>query len=521
MLALAVVNSAWLFRARGERLGLQRRIRLALGASPLRVAVEPWLQAIAVAWMASPLAAVVALLTLKGLEGASLAPLPGTGFSSALYVLAWCAPLCLALALAAAVPAAAAAHRVANAKTLTLKAVTSNQHGMSHLLLVLQVSVSLALCLQASILFTSLRSVTDSSIGVSQREFISLQVFPTTDADDISSRVRLMLDATEELRAQGVRAAVTTALPLSGRNRSMSIRPFQDLRESIQIPLRLVGGDYFELAGIVALRGRTFQQEDRHLRVAVVNAAFARMLSEADAIGRHVVVGSIWDTPVRIIGVVPDVRHDGVLEPLTPEIYVPLESADTLDSTAAARFLDSFFLMAVGPHPAGVSERLRAVALGTFPGARYREPISFEDLVWKSTGNRPMLTAALSVLAVMSLVLLAVGLHGTLSHMLGAQTRTLAIRLAVGASPAGLVRATLRPIALALGIGAVGAFVLSWALSKAMASATLLPPDAMAPDFTLQLLLANALVIGAMATAVWLPLARLAQLNPGLLLRTS
>src|SRR4030095_10366263 len=132
----------------------------------------------------------------------------------------------------------------------------------------------------------------------------------------------------------GVRSVgATSALPLSGRNIrvhfTISGRPPLSRSEQPITQYRMTGPDYFRTMNIPILSGRDI--EDRDLLntqpVAIINDSFARRYWPGESpIGAHIKIDDNNQGPreVEIIGVVGDVRHDGLHVAPALETYVPI-----------------------------------------------------------------------------------------------------------------------------------------------------------------------------------------------------
>jgi hypothetical protein len=83
--------------------------------------------------------------------------------------------------------------------------------------------------------------------------------------------------------------------------------------------------DYFHAAGTPLIKGRVFDQRDTptSARVAVVNLAFAKQFFQGDALGKHFNIGQSSNgqfqfLPATIVGIVANVRHNGLMEKVQP-----------------------------------------------------------------------------------------------------------------------------------------------------------------------------------------------------------
>jgi len=216
-----------------------------------------------------------------------------------------------------------------------------------------------------------------------------------------------------------------------------------------------VGPAYFRTLGRPLLRGRDFRPSDGDGAepVALVNRSFAdHFLSGGRAVGRRVrLTGRGEPGPwLRIVGVAPDLLLDyayfeeriGSGRP--PAVYVPLAQHPQPGMTLVVR--------ARGDAARLTPEIRRAVA-ELQPDVAVLWPRTLAASIAQTTSTYRTVRALLGVLAVVALLLAAVGLHGLLSFAVGARRRELGIRSALGARRGDLATLVARSAALQVGLG--------------------------------------------------------------------
>jgi putative ABC transport system permease protein len=212
--------------------------------------------------------------------------------------------------------------------------------------------------------------------------------------------------------------------------------------------------DYFSVMRIPLHRGRLFTDADRAGTepVMLVGAETARALwPGADPIGQHVRIGPADSGPWRtVVGVVGDVRHRTLASPPTLQMYTP--QAQLTDS-----FL-TFVIRSDGDAAILANEARRAIwsVAGDVPVSDV-SPVS--DLVERSVAPRRFVMLLLELFGLMATVMTAAGLYGVISYAVAERTREIAIRVALGASRADIVRLVVGSgtplVAAALGLGVV------------------------------------------------------------------
>jgi predicted permease len=198
----------------------------------------------------------------------------------------------------------------------------------------------------------------------------------------------------------------------------------------------VVGAEYFDTMGIRLRSGRTFDTNDRRgtAPVAIVSEQAARLLGlESDAVGRRIRLADSPGDWRTIIGVAPDTRYRAIREP-APTVYLPLgqfTDVMTLITTLVVR---------TSGRPAAAVPSIRDAVAETDPDVTVLDAAALSDLVSREfTG--PRLNAVLvSLFSAGAALLAAVGLYSLLAAAVKARRRELAIRQAIGATPARLRR---------------------------------------------------------------------------------
>jgi putative ABC transport system permease protein len=236
-------------------------------------------------------------------------------------------------------------------------------------------------------------------------------------------------------------AGVGFSLPIDGSNwnsvfwpQDKPLPPTHDgLPRSAMVPIT---AGYLEALGIRTVRGRAFDARDtgRSTPVTIVNETLASHIWPGqDPIGKHVKQG--WpESPGdwrEVVGVVADVRFEGVTEPATMQMYLPMEQDPSNEFFLAVR--------------AAVDPASLAAGVGEIVGSVNRDmPIAgmktMEQVLGESLARQRMALLVLSVFAMVALVLASVGLYGVVSHSVTERRHEIGVRLALGAARRDVVR---------------------------------------------------------------------------------
>lgn len=486
VLLIATANVASLLVARIRARQRELDIRVALGASRLRIARQLMTEHAVLAAAGTTLGLVIAHWTTQVM----LALVPGSMPRADDVALDW-RVLSMAglVALAAGIGFGLAATVTSRSSQLgaslhdsTLRATGNMRHRYGRrLLAATEVALSLMLLIGAALLTRSFISLQRVQLGFNPSNVLTANIGvpvvgrfrPAIDGPGWNATLR---DITTRIASQnGVQAAgMVSALPLSGEFESGGVRLPGVTYEPGQAPstqYSVVVGDYFKAAGIRVLAGRTFDATDDDVNRAtiVINREVARKLfgSESAAIGHQLLAmfEFLQNRPPRtVIGVVDVVKHVSADEPAASQVYVPQAQMPypglRLVVRASGPELD------VRSFDALIKREARAVSAAV----TVRDVRPMADVVSMSMARQRFNMTLIGVFAALALVLAIVGLYGVLALIVGQRRREIGVRLALGAQRRTVVGMILREgvamvlVGVVLGLG--GAF----ALTRVMAS---------------------------------------------------
>ena len=227
-----------------------------------------------------------------------------------------------------------------------------------------------------------------------------------------------------------------------------------------------VGPDYFNTVGVQIVSGRTFTPQDDadHPGVAVVNEAFVRhYFPNENPLGRRIrpgPPGRIWDqkrlTSFEIVGVVRDVKFDGLAAASEPAYYLPATQAPLNDMTMLVRTTSD---------PQSVVAGLRQAVWSIDPNQPISNVNTLEQIVSESIAQPRLNMLLMMLFGGLALLLSAVGIYGLLSYAVTQRTQEMGIRMALGANVTDVLKLVLKQgMFLALigeAIGLAGAFALT------------------------------------------------------------
>jgi hypothetical protein len=310
-------------------------------------------------------------------------------------------------------------------------------------------------------------------------------------------------------------AAVGASLP---GERALNLPgTFPDSADPEQIRVvnwRYVTPEYFALLRMRLVAGRLFNDADRHGNqpVAIVNEAFAAQMFGGleHALRRRIAVGSDRE----VVGVVTDTAGWTLGEPARPMMFVPLAQVEARVANTAHAFFPPRWIVRARD-VATARRELAAVVREIDPTQPFIEIESLDAMMLDSVGMQRFYLVVLSAFAVFAVLLAAVGTYAAYSYAIANRTAEIGVRLALGASPAGIVAGIvgramlLGGIATAVGLAgaAAGARVLNSLLFNVTASDPL-------TYLTVALVL-----LGTVALATLIPAVRAASVDPLVALR--
>ncbi|HZR24533.1 MAG TPA: ABC transporter permease [Vicinamibacterales bacterium] len=277
-------------------------------------------------------------------------------------------------------------------------------------------------------------------------------------------------------------------------------------------PLLFVTEKYFTTLGTPLLRGRFFAERDDQGAplVAIINDTLAKKyFPNVDPVGRQIKVGGPErpDNPwMTVVGVVGDIKYDGLQTPVDPTFYLPFRQNASRDEFAVVR---------TSGDPTSIAASARSIVASLDPNIPVVDVKTMDQLMTESVAPPRFRTLLVTIFASIGLLLAAIGIYGVMAYTVVERTQEIGVRLALGASASDMVRLVLgESLTLAIvgvAIGTVGAI----ATTRLMASLLfgVAPTDAVTFATVAATLVATALV------ASWIPVRRATRVDPMVALR--
>jgi predicted permease len=529
LLLLASTNVANLLLVRAETRQRELGIRVALGAGRGRLVRQLLTESLVLAIAGALLGVPIALLGVRALIAVNPTAVPvGQDVALDAGVLIAVVVIVALAALAAGVLPALRAGRTDVRAVIAAGGSGGGRQGgaLRSTLVVAEVALAAMMLVGAGLVgrsFWKLQSV-DPGFDAEGALVMDLSL-PDVRYGSPDRVVGFYAQALDGLRAlPGVRsAAAVSHLPLSGRGGDWFLEAEGRSPSAPRLPspeFAIASADIFQALGITVREGRTFDLTDRAEAppVVVVSRELARSFwpDERSVIGRRVRFAGAppgrtipWMT---VVGVVDDVRRTALSESPRPGFYI-------LDTQFPHIIGDAISAMTLVVRTAGDPAQLAGAARGVVgtldPELAVANVRTLAAVVSSSVARPRFAMAVLGAFGLSALLLAAVGVYGVLSYAMTRRRREMAVRMAMGATPAAV-----RRLALSTGfrLGAIGvAAGLVLALLGSGVLRTLLF-DVSATD-PATMVAVGTVLLGAALLASWLPARRATMVSPAEVLR--
>lgn len=453
LLLIACANVTNLLLARGAARQEETALRMAIGASRLRLIHQRLTESIVMVAAGAVLALAVAYWGIRLL----LRLLPVTDGAAPIdvsadwRVLAFTAAIALLASLVSGAWPAWATTRADASPALR----RGRPAGGKQALVAGQVAMSLALLVVAGLFLRTLMNLRLVDVGMREHNVVAFWLdMPRHYSPERQESTLMRLHESIGALPGVLSAARGGVIERSPWMRSTAIQS-GDATLIREIEMRQVSWGYFETIGATLVSGRTFDEQDtrKSRKVAIVNQSFARQFfGNADPLGRRVgdnATKNDYGEPYYIAGVIRDVRHHGPREPAAPVLYY----------CSAQRYpgVNRGFIVRTSLPAESVISTLRAEAHRLDPESFVMEARTLTQEIDELLVRERVLAVLAGVFGMIALVLATVGLYGVITYSVANRTRELGVRMALGASTSSILRMVLReslaPIVAGLIVG--------------------------------------------------------------------
>jgi putative ABC transport system permease protein len=511
---IAAANVASLMLARAAERQKEIAVRLALGATRLRLMRQLLTEGLTLSLLGGAAGVVLALWSMDFLFAIAPGDLPRLQtlrvdwvvLSFAFIISVICGVfLALAPALRSSSP--------------DLNSTLKDGHGRSSLaprqtlrkgLVVVEISLAFVLLTGAGLLIRTLWKLNSIDPGFKPEGVLVAElILPKSKYSDDKSRTAFFQASIQRLSAMpGVESTGGTSnLPLSGTN-MVFLASVEGQEDSFPASFRSITADYLRTMHIPLLRGRWFDEKDSasSQSVVLINETMARQISkDGEAIGKRIKHG-FKKQVAEVVGVVGDVKYAGLDRPSKPEMYAPFEQQPWPFMRIALRTKGD---------PAGLAAAVRRELHAIDRNQPVDKIMTMSSVVDSSIQTRRFYMQLLGVFAAVAFVLASAGIYGVVAYSVAQRNREIGIRMALGATRADVMRLVLRESFLITIVGVVLGLVGAYAATRVLT--TLL--FEVKPTDPLTLLSLSFLLGGVAIFASYVPARRAAKVDPLVALR--
>jgi putative ABC transport system permease protein len=350
------------------------------------------------------------------------------------------------------------------------------QGRLRNALVVLEVALSLVLLAGAGLLMRSFIALQHADLGLNPDNILVVRLpLPRAEYASAAAKQHFFQPLLRRLYAlPGVVAATETSTlpPYGGIPTEVEITGKTHSEKWYAI-FQLCSEGYFPTLGIRLLRGRALSEVEVNdaRKVAVVNQTLVRRyFGPEDPIGRQIKLKELeadMDSPTanpafEIVGVVADVKNQGIQEPPRPEVFVPYTLTGYFERGILVRTSgDPLRLLNAARREIWAVDRNVALTLTG----------SLKDFLKRFSYAEPRFSLVLlGVFAGVGLVLVAIGVYSVLAYTVSRQTHEIGIRMALGAGQVDVLRMVLRMGGKLIGLGVVAGVVVSFVATRLLES---------------------------------------------------
>ncbi len=520
VLLVACTNVANLLLARATGRERELAVRAALGASRARLARQAFTESVLLGLLGGALGCGVALALMHlflSIAPEGIPHLQQAGLD--LRVVAFTFGVALISAVLFGV--APALHRPAPEMLTGKQAPSTTRRVLRQILVSAQIAMSLVLLTGAGLLLRSLWNLQNVPTGLEAERVLTETVslgayrYPTpaqqfTFFTELEGRLKSLPGATS--------VAMSDTLPPAGAMRSTIFAAIEvagrpPLAEGTggMVGWRAVTPDYFSALTIPIIQGRGFRQEDRlpSENPVILSETLARaLLPNENPVGKQLRLfrdEGPWRT---VVGVAADVKNNGLAANSDPEFYLPWKNEHVIFLGSANMILRTRI------NSSAVSTWMREQTAALDPTL----PVKIETMRERVSklADRPRFNAVLlSMFAGMGVLLAAIGMYGVVGFLVAQQTPEIGVRMALGATPEGILKMVLANVARWTISGGLLGLLGAWFSARLLESLLF---EVRAHD-PLLLALALLLLLAAAFLAAWIPARRAMRVDPIVALR--
>ncbi len=384
----------------------------------------------------------------------------------------------------------------------------SRQGGRLRSILVsLEVGLSTACLLAGGLLLNSFVRLMKVDRGFEVERITTVDLnLPRARYSEVSQRTEFFRRLLEQTRAiPGVTsAAVSSVLPLTSEGNNNMLIPEGSTGPLLSNPIvdrRVISEDYFRTMGIAMISGRMFDRNDKR-PVAVISAdTAAKAWPGENPLGKRFNFGRPNQAPIEVVGVVANIRSNGLQKAPTLTAYFPYWQQGDRDLSLVVR---------TAMDPSAITSAVRAEIRRLDPELPVPQFRTMREIVSASVAQRRFQLNMVMAFAAIGLILASLGIYGVVSYSVEQRRGEIGIRMALGATSSGVRAMVIRQGLMPVAIGLVGGIAVSVAAGRVL-SGLLFGVQILDP---LTVAAVAAALMSAAALACYVPAVRATRADP-------
>lgn len=518
LLLLACANVASLLIAQGAARQGEMRVRAALGASTSHIMRQLLTEAAVLGVLGTAAGVLVgawSIAALQLLAGDRLPRIDQLRIDGVVLAFA-CVAGAISCVMFGVAPALQATRVDLRSGMDSVSRSTGQGIRLRRVLVVGEVALALVLLVSAALLVSSLVRLlrTDSGFQSNGLVAMSVEVSPARYSEErLAQFYRRLLDTVRDV--PGVSAAAATSTdPFRRFGFSNSVTPEERAASSpesgfMQAGWRSITPGFFETLQVPLLSGRTFDERDTadRERVVMVNQTLARQLwPGGDPVGKRIYWGGTTGRTRTVVGVTGDFQDETLGAPVGPMLFVPHAQVDLPGMTILAR---------TSLNAGDLTPTLRALVRELDPALPPPDVHTIDGSRSAAADGSRFSAALLGAFASIAFVLAVTGVYAMLAFIVGERRREMAIRVALGARAADIVRQLVTNGMALTTVGVVLGLMLAAVTTRALSSQLY----GVGPTDPWSFAGAAVALLAAATLACYLPARRGSRVDPLVLLR--
>ena len=335
-------------------------------------------------------------------------------------------------------------------------------HRLRSAMVVTEIALAVVLLVGAGLMMKSLLRLLQTNLGFQTENLLTMTVIlPPAKYTDVNQQINFNDQLRQHVQSLPgvVGAGTVNILPVNSGNTTRFIidgDPVPPPGKETEANIRTVSDDYFKTLGVPLLAGRMFDEHDgpNNPGVVIIGKTIAdRMFAGRDPVGRQLRYASVQAPPVQIVGVVGDVKITGIDEAIRPVLYYPFRQSSSIFANLVAR---------TNSDPNTLAGAIRNEVRTLEPDAAILNVRTMDEMIAQTPASfmRRFPALVIGIFAGVALLLASIGIYGVVSYSVSQQTHYIGVRMALGASPADILKMVLKQglllalLGVGIGVGA-------------------------------------------------------------------